>query len=125
MRVLIADDDYQVRGALRLIVEQQFEAVVVDEVSRLETLLGKSILTNPDLILIDWELPGGNQCNLLRHIRDICPDTSIVAISALPESRKEALNCGAGFISNNDPPEIFTAIFKSLTERLAVAGREH
>jgi DNA-binding NarL/FixJ family response regulator len=121
MRVLIADDDYQVRGALRLMIEQQFESVVVDEVSNLGPFLEMSILTDPNLILIDWELPGGDQCNLLRQIRDRCPNTSIVAMSALPESRKAALNCGVCFISKNDPPEIFTAIVKTLTERLATA----
>jgi two-component system, LuxR family, secretion system response regulator SsrB len=117
MRVLIADDDYQVRGALRLMIEQQFESVVFDEISNLGPLVEVSLLTNPDLILIDWELPGGSQYDLLRQVRNRCPNTLIVVLSALPESKKEALRCGAAFISKNDPPETFIALIKRMSER--------
>ncbi|XUX00200.1 MAG: response regulator transcription factor [Dehalogenimonas sp.] len=114
MRILIADDDFQVRGALRLLIEQQFDDVVVEEISAAGQLLELHQCASPDLILLDWELPGEDRFSLLQDLKARCPDAAVVVLSALPESRKEALVCGArAFISKNDPPELFIPLLRA------------
>ena len=124
MRVLIADDDdYQVRCALRLLIEQQFETAAIDEISSFGQLIEKSVTAMPDILLLDCELPGGDQVTFMGEIGSRYPSVSVVALSALPESRKEALDCGASaFISNNDPLEIFISIITRLSDFLHRRG---
>ena len=65
MRVLLADDEPKVRSALRLILEQLKEVESVDEVTDARALAEQIKQMPPDLLLVDWELPG------------LHPDTSI------------------------------------------------
>ena len=118
MRILIADDDFQVRGALRLLIEQQFDTAVVDDISSAGQLLEISLDKEPDVILFDWELPGGDRSKLLREIRYRYPAAAVIALSSLPESKKEALNCGArAFISKNDSPEAFVPLIQAFAAK--------
>ena len=58
MRVLIADDQPQVRSALRLLLRQDPAMVVVGEAGDAEEALKLAATRTPDLVLLDWELPG-------------------------------------------------------------------
>ncbi len=60
----------------------------------------------PDLLLLDWELPGMNGRDLLLQVRALCPHVKVIALSVTPEAREEALAAGAdGFVSKGDPPD--------------------
>ena len=118
MRILIADDDYQVRGALRLLIEQQFETTGIEEISSFRQLIENCVTAAPDILLLDWELPGGDRFRFMGDIGRKYPSMAVVALSALPESGKEALDCGASaFISKNDPPGTFITVITRLSSR--------
>lgn len=111
LRVLLADDQLAVRSALRLVLEQEPDVDVVGEVSEGERLLAEVSLTRPDLLLLDWELPGLPVVDLLSALRALCPSTKVVALSGRPEAREPALETGArAFVSKGDPPERLLAI---------------
>ncbi len=111
LRVLLADDQLAVRSALRLVLEQEPDVDVVGEVGESEQLLAEVGTTRPDLLLLDWELPGLPAVDLLSALRSICPGTSVVALSGRPEARERALETGArAFVSKGDPPERLLAI---------------
>jgi len=106
MQVLLADDQPQVRSALRLVLEHEPEMQVVGEVTDAETLLRLVKKIHPDLILLDWELPGLRSSNLLPILRKGSPYLSIIALSGQLESRQRALAAGVdAFVSKGDPPE--------------------
>ena len=107
MRVLLADDQPQVRSALRLLLEQDPEMNVVGEAANAEELFVQVQATRPDLLLLDWELPGLQPTNpLLPALRALCPRLSVIALSGRPEVYREALAAGAdAFVSKGDPPE--------------------
>jgi DNA-binding NarL/FixJ family response regulator len=58
MRVFLADDQAKVRAALRLLLEQEPGLSVVGEVTEAKDLLVQVQVTQPDVVLLDWELPG-------------------------------------------------------------------
>ena len=65
----------------------------------------------PDLVLLDWELPGLLPRDLLLVLRDRCRRTIVVALSGRPEARRDALAVGVdAFASTGDPPEHLLAI---------------
>jgi DNA-binding NarL/FixJ family response regulator len=114
VRVLIADDQPQVRSALRLLLGQEPGVTVVGEAEDAEQALKLATGRQPDLVLLDWELPGrpaadasaGTGQRLLPALRARRPCLKVVALSGRPEARRAALAAGAdAFVSKGDPPE--------------------
>jgi two-component system response regulator DesR len=123
MRVLIADDDTQVRSALRLMVEQRQDSVLAAEADSADEVIAAAMAISPDAILLDWQLCGSDSRGLLRRLRDECPDAAVIALSARPESKRCALEAGAcAFISKNDPPEVLRAALEAVSGNLAPAA---
>jgi DNA-binding NarL/FixJ family response regulator len=106
LRVLIADDQPQVRSALRLFLEQKLGVNAVDEASNLEQALQLIGVGYPDLVLLDWELPGQSGAATLAGLRRVSPGSTVIALSGRPEAKQAALAAGAdGFVSKGEPPE--------------------
>ncbi len=105
MDVLLADDQAKVRSALRLLLDHQPDVEVLGEAVNATGLVDWVKAASPDLILLDWELPGFSP-EALRSLRAFCPSLAVIALSGQPEARQEALSAGAdGFVSKGDPPE--------------------
>ena len=105
-RVLIADDRFHVRSALRLLLRERLGVTVVDEAVTLEQALELASMEEPDLVLLDWELSAEGGATALVGLRMARPGLAIIALSSNPESRQAALEAGADeFISKGDPPE--------------------
>ena len=49
----------------------------------------------PDVILLDWELPGLPPTALLPLLHYYCPGLKMVALSSQPQARRAALAAGA------------------------------
>lgn len=114
IRILLADDQSKVRSALRLLVEQEPGLIIVGEATEAENLLAQVEATQPDLVLLDWELPGlqtddpstDSGQGRLSTLRTLCPGLKVIALSGQPEARRAALAAGAdAFVSKGDPPE--------------------
>ena len=105
MDILLADDK-KVRLALRILLEQTAGLTIVGEASNAKSLLAQTSATRPDLVLLDWTLPGLHENGSLRTLRQIFPDIPVIVLSGRPEARKGALAAGANaFVSKVDPPE--------------------
>ena len=118
MRVLVADDHPQVRSALGLLLAYEPQIQVVGEAAYAEDLLQQLHQTKPDLLLLDWELPGLPAVNLLQAVRLACPGLLIIALSGRPESYHDALLAGVDeFISKGHPPEQVLAILRACNDR--------
>jgi len=114
MRVLIADDEIQVRSALRLHLEEGAGVTVVGEADNSEEVLAKVEASRPNVVLLDWELPPNGGCAVLRTLRAARPELAVLVLSGRPEVRSEALAAGAtAFVSKADSPEhLLAAILK-------------
>jgi len=104
MHILLADNQAEVRSALRFLLEQEPGLCVVGEAAEAEALLAQEAAIQPDLVLLDWELPGSQPTLLLAALR--LRRTIVIALSGRPEARQEALNAGVdAFVSKGEPPE--------------------
>jgi DNA-binding NarL/FixJ family response regulator len=107
MKILLADDNPEVRSALRLLLEQEPVLATVTEVSNTQGLLAYLNQNCPKVVLLDWELPGLRNGNLLTALRSCCPEMKIVALSSKFEARQQALAARVdAFISKSEPPEL-------------------
>lgn len=118
-RVLIADSDASVRAALRLLLARQPDFRVVGESRDLEELLEQADTSQPDVILLDWELPGLRSDG---HSAPLPGPTSVV-LSTRDEQRNRALASGAAaFVCKGESP---SRLLETLREvhRLIIAHR--
>jgi DNA-binding NarL/FixJ family response regulator len=105
IRILLADDQPQVRSALGLLLEHEPGLEVVGEASNGDELMALASAAHPDLVLLDWELPGldAERLSLLQMHH---PALLLVALSGRPEARQRAQDAGIdAFVSKGDPPE--------------------
>ena len=118
MRVLLADSQSRVRSALRLLLEQQPSLHLLGEAVDATGLLDWAKAACPELVILDWELPGLNAGSLLPALRELCPHLAVIALSGRPESRQAALDAGANtFVSKGDPPERLLAAVNDFCNR--------
>ncbi|MBN1188925.1 MAG: response regulator transcription factor [Dehalococcoidales bacterium] len=107
MRVVVADDQPDVRSALRLMIEEKSGIAQVSEASSAQELLAMVRSDCPDLVLLDFELPGTRPEELLKTLRLLCSDVNIIALSSRPQMKQIALGLGADdFVCKSDPPEM-------------------
>ena len=117
MKALIADDDVQVRSALRLLLDQGSHPMSVVEADRMEDIGILASHFRPDIIFLDWELTGVNHCACLTAIRSSCPSASVIALGVRPEIEKESHRLGAdAFFSKNDNPARLQALLDRITQ---------
>ena len=77
--IYIVDDDPQIREGLTMALEGSYEVRAFSSgEDAIEGLAGNL----PDLMLLDFGLPGKNGMEVLRDARDLCPDMLVVMITA-------------------------------------------
>lgn len=114
MRILLADDQITVRSALRLLLEEEPQVEIIGESADATAVLQAVERAEPDLILLDWELPGLSPVQLLRLLRYERPLLRIIALSSRPEARKRALAAHVdAFVSKSAPPEELLAVVRT------------
>lgn len=113
MRILLADDQAKVRSALRFLLEQQPDIEILGEAVDATGLLDWLTAACPDLVLLDWELPGFSSDSLVA-LKELRPFLVVIALSGRPEARGAALRVGAdAFVSKGDPPEQLLAAIEA------------
>jgi DNA-binding NarL/FixJ family response regulator len=118
VRVLLADDQIHVRSALRLLLENEPQVEVVGEAAESASLLAQINTLSPDLVLLDWELPGQQGADLLNTLRLQHPNVLVVALSGRPEACCRAVEAGVdAFISKGDPPSRVLSVLRGLDIR--------
>ncbi len=118
MRILLADDQARVRYALRALLAIHEDIEIVAEATDVAELLDQAQRSCPDLILVDWELPGLAMSAVLPVLHRVCHSVRVVVLSGLPEAKAAAFAAGADrFVSKSQPPErLLEAIYANGTQ---------
>ncbi|MEO6062281.1 MAG: response regulator [Thermoflexales bacterium] len=121
--VLIADDHPDVANALTALLLAQSDFVPLGTVATARDLLAAVDATHPEIVMVDWELPGLNPRQAVAALRQHGEGPQIVAMSAFLLAARAALAAGADvFISKTDPPESVLAILRRLRGGPTSAG---
>ncbi|MEW6181477.1 MAG: hypothetical protein AB1522_16310 [Chloroflexota bacterium] len=122
MRILLADDNSEVRMALRLILEHSSEHEVIAEADHVVRLLNLAAQHCPEVLLLDSELNGLKPCRddrglseLLQTLKMICPTVMIALLCSGQVSIKETWSGQVHAVfCKNDPPDNLLAWLANL-----------
>jgi len=120
IRVLLAEDQAMVRGALAALLRFEADIEVVAELERGDTVVPTALATQPDVALLDIEMPGLNGLDAARVLHEHLPSCRVVIVTTFGRSGylQRAMESGAvGFLLKDAPAgELAVAI------RRVVAG---
>jgi two-component system, NarL family, response regulator DesR len=127
IRVLIAEDQGMVRGALKALLAMEGDIEIVAETERADDVLALALLTKPDVALLDIEMPGGDGITAAGQLRRELPScrTLIVTTFGRPGFLRRAMESGAsGFMLKDAPAhELALAIRRTMAgERVVDPG---
>jgi DNA-binding NarL/FixJ family response regulator len=125
MRILLAVAQRDVRLALQLCLDEEPGTLIVGTASEAASLLALLQTAQPDVVVLDWDLPGHPPARLLAEAkrRDMAPH--VVVIAAHAHAREEALSAGAdAFVQTGGLPDRLLATVRDARSRQRRANCE-
>ncbi|HZX08832.1 response regulator transcription factor [Kribbella sp. GL6] len=106
IRLLIADDQALVRGALAALLDLEPDLDVVAEVGRGDEVLDAAKNSQPDVALLDVEMPGLDGIEAAAALRTAVPGVRVLMVTTFgrPGYLRRAMEAGAaGFVVKDTP----------------------
>ena len=119
-KILVVEDQVVVQMGLEILLEESFDDLRVDFASSFASALDYLAKEVVDLIILDINIPGGENSKMIQKLRALQPAVKILVFTGLEQEiyASHYLKAGAdGFVSKiNDENQLLTAIGKILTE---------
>ena len=106
VRVLLAEDQAMVRGALAALLSLEADVEIVAEASRGDEVVPAAIDARPDVALLDIEMPGIDGLSAAAMLRDELPSCRVIMLTTFGRAGylKRAMESGAsGFLLKDAP----------------------
>jgi two-component system response regulator DesR len=114
IRVLVAEDQGMVRGALAALLRLEEDIEVVAEAARGDEVVAAAMAAHPDVVLLDIELPGVDGLTAAAALREALPTARVMMLTTFGRIGylRRAIEAGAvGFLLKDAPAtELATAI---------------
>jgi two-component system response regulator DesR len=108
IKVLLAEDQGMMRGALALLLGMEDDIEVVAQVEAGDRVLAAALETAPDIALLDIEMPGRTGLDVAGDLRSELPACKVLILTtfARPGYLRRAMEAGAsGFMIKDGPVE--------------------
>jgi two-component system, NarL family, response regulator DesR len=118
IRVLLAEDQDMVRGALAALLSLEPDIEVVAEVDRGDEVVERALATTPHVALLDIEMPGLDGIEAAARLRQELPSCRVLILTTFgrPGYLRRAMSRGAsGFLLKDAPAtELAVAIRRTM-----------
>ena len=127
VRVLLAEDQAMVRGALSALLDLEEDIEIVAEASRGDEVLPAALDALPDVALLDIEMPGGDGLGAAAALKEHLPSCRVIILTTFGRAGylKRAMESGAvGFLLKDAPAsELASAVRRVMNgERVVDPG---
>ena len=126
MNILITDDHPNVRRGLRELLSDSFPGSEFFEACNGDEVSAQLLLSRPDLILLDINMPGRSGFEVLKDLRRSYPQLPVIMVSVQPENQYacRCLQAGAtAYISKSSASEDLVPAIKKIFEKAAKLAR--
>jgi len=106
IRVLLAEDQAMVRGAMAALLSLEPDIEVVAEVARGDEIVAAATAARPDVALLDIELPGEDGLAAAAELSAALPDCRVVMVTTFGRGgylRQAMANGAVGFLLKDAP----------------------
>lgn len=118
IKVVIVDDHTGVRTGIKNLLKTAKDMIVVGEGGNGAEAIELVASRNPDILLLDIELPDQRGDMVMRRIRDLHPDIKVLAVSSYSD-RDYILgmleNGASGYITKDEAPIMLLDAIRSIT----------
>ena len=118
IRVLLAEDQAMVRGALAALLTLEGDIEIVAEVGRGDEVATVAMATKPDVALLDIEMPGGDGITAAAALHSKLPSCRVLILTTFgrPGYLRKAMESGVvGFLLKDAPSaQLATAIRRAM-----------
>ncbi|MCU1345062.1 MAG: two component transcriptional regulator, LuxR family [Acidimicrobiia bacterium] len=117
IRVVLADDQHMVRGALAALLSLEDDIEVVAEVARGDEVLATVAQHDVDVVLLDVEMPGIDGLTAARLLNQHSPAVRVLILTTFgrPGYLRRAMEAGAlGFVVKDAPAEQLAAAVRKV-----------
>jgi two-component system phosphate regulon response regulator PhoB len=126
-RILLVEDEAPIREMLCFVLEQA--GFTVDEAEDYNQGLDKIKEPYPDLILLDWMLPGGSGVQLAKKLKthEIAKDIPLIMLTARGEEEDKIRGLEAGaddYVTKPFSPKELIARIKAVMRRVTPTSKE-
>ena len=108
MNILITDDHANVRRGLRELLADAFSGALFSEAGNGDEVLVQLAVSQPDVLLLDINMPGRSGFEVLKDVKHIYPQLPVIMVSVQTESQY-ALRClragAAEYVNKNSASE--------------------
>lgn len=115
IRLLLVDDHQIVRAGLRMLFQAEADMEIVGEAESGEEALAAVAKLKPQVVIMDVAMPGMNGIEATRRIRELSPETAVLALTMHEDEQYffEMLNAGAaGYIPKRAAPDDLVAAIR-------------
>lgn len=115
IRVLLAEDQGMMRGALSLLLNLEDDIEVVAQVAAGDEIVTRALAARPDVALLDIELPGRSGLDAAAELRERLPGCKVLILTTFgrPGYLRRAMEAGAsGFLVKDGPVEDLAAAIR-------------
>ena len=108
IRVLIAEDQAMIRGALAALLSTEPDIEVVAQVERGDRVVDEALRSKPDVALLDIEMPGKDGITAASELRAKLPSCRVLILTVFgrPGYLRRAVDAGvSGFLLKDAPPD--------------------
>jgi two-component system response regulator DesR len=112
IRVLLAEDQDLVRGAMAALLSMEPDIQVVAEVDRGDEVLAAALQSLPDVALLDIEMPGSDGISAAAELRSHLPECRVLMLTTFgrPGYLRRAMSSGASGFMLKDAPAAELAV---------------
>jgi DNA-binding NarL/FixJ family response regulator len=118
MRILIVDDDADIRANLRRLLTMEFPASVVAEADGAAQAIPQIRATPPSMVLLDLTMPGGHGYALFKTIKAIWPKVPVILMTEGEPHSGYSLIAGqlpaAAYLDKTEAPERLAGIVRKV-----------
>ncbi|MEV5377633.1 DNA-binding response regulator [Streptosporangium nondiastaticum] len=115
IKLLLAEDQGMMRGALALLLGLEEDIEIVAQVGDGDEIVPKALETQPDVALLDIELPGRSGLDAAADLRARMPGCQVLILTTFgrPGYLRRAMEAGAaGFLVKDGPVEDLAAAIR-------------